>query len=473
MTGVPWDWLVLGTLVAVALSAAWFSGRLPEDEEAFLLADRLVPPSLSAAALTAVDATALTVVALPALSFAGDLSAFPFLVGAAAARIWGAFAFAPALYSAKGSSVYSLLEQVFGPRTRKSGASVFVISRLAASGVRLAAGAAALSALFAGPMWAWTAALALLGLALALPRGLEGVLWSDVVQCLVLLSAALVILLACVRFADGGFSSLVSEASQGGRLTLAHWHWGRGFFRLLWRSPDVALGSFCTGFIASAAAFGADHESAQKLMAAASEEKASLALLGSAAGTFLLSGLFLLCGAALYGLYRLTPAFSLPERPDDIVAHFASTVLPAGLKGLVAAAVALASADLPLTALAACALDDLGVAGGRRGLSAARSLCVAAAALVAVWAILCALRGSRASFEISAIGFGALLGLMLAGVFTSAGTDRGALALGLALLLAGALGAASHAGAIRLSWTWLGPLAAVAAFAFASPYGLG
>lgn len=474
---MSFDLVFLG-IVAAALVAAFRAGRrAPDDLEAFLLADRLAPGWLSGAALVAVDATALTVVALPALSFARDLRALPFLLGAAVARVWGAYALAPALRSAEGLSVYSLLGEVFGPRTRRAAGAVFVLSRVAAAGVRLAAAAAALSVLCSGSPAVWGLALLVLALALCLPRGLSGVLASDVVQCAALAACVLIILGVCVYYADGGLASLWLEAQLGGRLTPALWgpRLGHGFLRAMWRTPDVAAGAFLTGAIASAAAFGADHEGAQKIMAAASEGEAGRSLLWAAAGSLLLSFLFLLSGAALFGLYRLTPAFSLPNRAGDIVAHFAGTVLSPALRAVATAAVVLAAADLPLTSLSASVLDDFGLPARLRSLRWARALCAAFAAVIFLWALGCA--GSaglgRWSFEVSTIGFGALLGLVCAAVLSSAGTDRAALALGLALVIAGAVAAAAHMGEIRLSWTWLGPIAALSAAALAGPYGLG
>ncbi len=458
-------------IVAAALAAALFTGRrrAPRDLEEFFLYDRVAPPWLSAAALVAVDATALTVVALPALSFERDLRAFPFMLGALAARVWGAYALAPALRTAKGMSVYSLLGELFGPLTRRLSAAVFLVSRVAAAGVRLAAAAAALSALCGGSPAVWGMALVALALVLCVPRGLSGVLWSDAVQCAALALAAAAVLGSCVYYADGGVASLWLEAQRGGRLSLALWgpHLGRGFWRAMWTTPDLAAGAFFTGAVASLAAFAADHEGAQKLMAAASEDGAGRALLWSALGSFALSAAFLTAGAALYGLYRLTPGFSLPDRAADIMPHFAATVLPGPLRGLVAAAVVLAAADLPLTSLAASAVDDLLPARLRR-VSVARALCAAFALLLFLWALGSSSGLGRASFEISTIGFGALLGLVLAGVFTSATTDRAALALGISILIAGGVAAATHAGAIRLSWTWLAPIAALASWALAS-----
>lgn len=463
----PLDALVFAAVLAAAFTGA-IRGRRPSIERFF--GEPGERPWRAAAGLAGADLSALTMVALPAYAFGLDLRAFWLVAGAVLGRAACALFLVPGLYG-RGPTLYAALESAFGPAARRWGAWLFLLSRAAGSGVRLAAAAVALAALCGGGPWQWALACAAVALALTLPRGLPGSLAAAVVQCAAVAAAGLAAAAVCAYLADGGTAALWEIAAQGGRLSLGGA--GRELWAGFWSHADAPLGSFLAGALTAGATFAGDHEGAQKWLAAPDEEAASRAALAGAAIAAACSILYVVLGTAVYGLYRLTPAFSQPERGSDVAVHFAATLLPGGLRGLFAAALLLASCDLPALSMAASARYDLGFGARSRSLTAARAAAAAAILLCLAWAFACS--GSdwlgRSSLVFSTIGFGALFGAAAAAAITTASGESALLGFFGALALGAALGIACERGAITLAWTWLGPLTSVAAFLLCGPYG--
>lgn len=455
-------------LVLAAALAAAVRGRKPTIER--FLGEPGESPWRVAAGLAAVDLSALTMISLPAYAFGLDLRGAWLVAGAALGRAACALFLVPAVYG-KGATVYAPLEAAFGASARRAAGWVFGVSRVAAAGVRLAAAAAALAGLCGGSARAWAAAATGAAAALSLPRGLPGLLSAGAVQCAAVFAALAGAAGVCVWLADGGVASLWAMARQGERL--AFFDAARPLWAGFWSRSDAPLGSLAAGALASAASFAGDHEGAQKWLAAPDEESASRATLGAAALAGLAAAGYLALGAALYGLYRLTPGFSQPDRAADVVAHFGATLLPAGLRGLFAAALLLSCSDLPGLSLAAGARADLGWGARSRRLWSVRGTSAAALALCLLWGLACLSSDwlARTSLVFSTIGFGALLGAVAAAAKTTASGESALLGFCGALALGVALGVACERGAVTLAWTWLGPLTALASFLLCGPLG--
>jgi Na+/proline symporter len=462
------DIVVLALLLFSALGLAW-TAKKSRDSEDFILASRVASPMLCAFGLVAVDLGALTLAALPESSARVGIILVPFIFGAWAGRLAGAFWLAGRVFRSEGLSVYSRLEESFGPRTRQGAAVVFGLSRLAASGVRVAAAVAALSALFGISEPLLAIGLGVFAWLIVFPSGLRGVLRVGVLGVLSTLACLLCGLAVCVHFSDGGWRALWEAGRVNGLLSPAP-IFGAPFLRGIFRRPELAFSAFATSGIQALGTTIADFEFSQKLMAAPSEKDARRALLWASFGSALISLLAVLFGILLSGLYRLTPAFPMPEKGAMLVS-FISALFPPGARGLFAFAIILSACALPLLSLSASALEDLGWAKATQ--NDLRWASAGAAVACLSWAWVCAnvpvLAGI--SFEVAPIGFGALFGLFAAALWTEASGERCLWGLAFGLATALSLSAAVHAGAISLAWTWLGPIAAAVSFAFASSLG--
>jgi solute:Na+ symporter, SSS family len=352
-------WLVVAALAAVFAWACAGAGLAPRTEEGAFLADRRWPWWKAALALAAADVSVLTLLALPAGAFQeGWVYARFFAAGLAGRAI--CWRLLPALRSGAPTTVYGRVRARLGPAAGRLAGLTFCAGRGAASALRLAVAATALAALTGAPAAAWVILLCA-GCAAYVGRGgLRAVARAAVVQCAVLGASVVAVFLYTMRHTPGALHGPLRVAAEGGRLAFFE---GGGFWR-----------ACLLGFMGALAAFTADHELAQKLLACRSDADARRALAGATAlSAALLIGL-LATGTWLYAYYRAHPALAVPARLDDILLHFSTTVLPGSLRGLLTAAVLITAANLPLSSLSAVTWSDVGAGKCETGAAARRGL---------------------------------------------------------------------------------------------------
>ena len=263
----------------------------------------------------------------------------------------------PSLRSVSGSSIYAYADTRFGQGTRRALAGAFLLSRGLSLGVILYA--AALVVAEATGLSAATALVAI-GLLSVLYTGLGGIvadIWSDVVQLVLLWGGTFVC--AAYVFVHAGPSVL--SAIPGGRaqtLVLGATGLGDGATFAFW---PMLLG----GFFLYLSYYGCDQSQAQRLLTARDERTARDALVLNGLLRFPLVLTYCALGLLLAGLLHVDPAFAalMRDRPaDSLVPAFMMGYLPAGLRGLLLAALlaaAMSSIDSALNSLAAVTLEDV------------------------------------------------------------------------------------------------------------------
>jgi Na+/proline symporter len=452
------DFAVFAVILAAMTAVGARAGTGTLDD--YVRGGRRLPWPAAALALVAAEVSALTIIGVPATAFRGDWVFLQFFLGAAAARVLVA-GFIPAFFSG-GDTLYGYLGERFGPRTRTAAAGAFVASRLLLSGVRLLAAGVAAGALLG---WGAPPTLILFTVValIALSRGgAPAAVWTGAFQAAVFLGAGALSALYLLHRVDGGLPAALNVASAASKMR---------FFS----DPAAFAAAFVTGFFGSAAAFGTDHELAQKLLVVEDARAGRQAMLASILGSLLVLLVYLLIGTLLFVFYKQNPGLALPERLDRIFPHFASTAMPRVLRGLVLSAIVMASIDAPLASLSSAYVADIrrAFAPGatpEQELAAARRAAVffaLALAALAAW-----FASSENALSLAFKAGGATSGPML-GVFALALTSkrRGdaavVSALGAMIALNLALLGLAETGRLAMSWSWLVPSGAAATYALA------
>jgi Na+/proline symporter len=259
-------------------------------------------------------------------------------------------------------TVYGLLEERFGPRTRRSAALCFALGRILASGVRLFIAALAFGAATGLGI---EPAIVLCGAVAGfytLAGGIRSVVWTDLLQAALFILGALCMAGVIIAASDGGLSEIWSWAREGQRARIFHW---RPFFSLSDPRPfGVAL---VGAFFLTLATHATDHDMVQRLLTTRTGRQGGLALLWSGLLNFPLTLLFLFIGTGLAFFYAGAPGGG-PADPAQVVPVFALDHLSSGLRGLVFAALfaaAMSSLDSAICAIATTWVID--VAPSRRG----------------------------------------------------------------------------------------------------------
>ncbi|HEU4558552.1 MAG TPA: sodium:solute symporter [Longimicrobium sp.] len=342
------DWLmVVGYGLAVAALGS-FLGRQQKDAQDYFLADRSVPWWAACFSIVATETSALTVISVPATAYGGDLWMLQLATGYLVGRIVVAVFLLPRYFSGEMVTAYALLQRRFGVTARRFASLIFLVTRTLADGVRIYATAIPLAVITGMPTWQSIIAIGVFTLVYSYYGGLRAVVWVDVAQMFIYVAGGIAVLWVLTQRVPGGWDAIVATAGEAGKLKVLHT--GGGFSDARWVLTGLVGGAFL-----SMASHGADHLIVQRLLASPSLRDARRALVGSGIIVLLQFALFLVIGAGLWVFYR---GVAWPT-PDAIFPTFAVRELPAGVSGLVVAAILAAAMSSSLNALAAVSVHDV------------------------------------------------------------------------------------------------------------------
>jgi sodium-coupled monocarboxylate transporter 8/12 len=341
----------------------------------------------------------------------------------------------PKFYQSRYYTAYQFLEERFALSVRLL-ASGFFIGRVA---LWLAAAtyapALALEKVTGFPLWMTILASGFLTTLYTALGGMKAVIWTDVMQLVVLFGGQLLIVLVAVGKIPGGLGGVWDTAVADGRLDLSF------SFN---PAERVNLGGLLiAGAFLHLVQMATDQVSVQRYLTAGSLQSAQRSLWIKLWFILPVLGLFYGTGLVLYAFYKRYGdplAMGAIAKEDQILPYFVVTQLPAGLPGLLIAAIYAASMSTisaGLNSLASATVVDFQqrLAQGAEESSAAqvtRARWVTAAYGLVVMALAFAVSlmpGNLVESVNTIIGLigGPLLGLFFLGMFTQRATTRGAL----------------------------------------------
>ncbi|MGB9604898.1 MAG: sodium:solute symporter [Bryobacteraceae bacterium] len=464
--------VILVYLVGITLFGARFRRR-QKDLRDYFLGGRRAPWWAIALSIVSAETSTLTIIGTPALSFGGNLGFLQVVVGYLLARVVISLLLLPHYFRGEMFTAYELMERRFGPGLRKLTAGTFLLIRSLAEGVRVFAISIVISVVLGTGEVASILLIVCLTLFYTFEGGMTAVIWTEVIQMCLYLLGATVSLIVILQHIPGGWPQAAALAAAAGKFRVFDFS-----FQL---SPEFfgRAYTFWAGLIGgcflTTASHGTEQLMVQRLLAARNQRESRAALLASWVVIFVQFSLFLLIGVLLWAHHTLS---KIPPPPvlDRVYPEFVWRYLPAGIAGLVMAAVlaaAMANLSAALNALASTTVMDfyrpIAERLGWRSLSGAGSLRMARWA-TAVWGIVLVAIGIlarrwgsvlEAGLSVASVVYGALLGVFLLGVLTHRVGEHAA-------------GAAMMAGLatmiyvrffVHVAWTWYVAIGAGVTFA--------
>jgi len=428
----------------------------------YFLGGRTAPWWALAFSIVATETSTLTIIGTPALAFAGNLGFLQLVLGYMVGRVLLSVLFLPRYFRGEFYTAYQLIERRFGGRMKSVAATTFLVTRALAEGVRIAAIAKVVSVAFGTDTRLSVVVVMSLTLIYTFEGGMKAVIWTDVVQLVLYLTGSVAAFVLLLDRIPGGWSEVTQvAAAASGKFRIFDFTFSLTQTYTFW--SGLLGGTFLT-----MASHGTDQSIVQRLLAARSERQGVAALLASGGIILVQFTLFLVLGVMLYAFHQHAPLIVAGGDADRIFPEFVVREMPAGLKGLVLAAigaVAMSNASGSLNSMAASSVVDIYHVSGREA-DPARILRLSRWATLLWGAVLLVLGLVRwgpvleAGLTIASITFGSLLGLFLLAFFNRRATPNGALAgmiTGLAVLLYAKFGT-------RLAWTWFVLLGAVTTY---------
>lgn len=461
------DYAVVAVALAVLLAIGLWFGRAQRDTSDFFLARRRVPWWAACLSFLATEISAVTIISVPATAYRENWEYVQFFAGSSLAKFAVAFLFIPAFYRHDVTTIYEFLRDRFGRASQVTGSIFFFVTRLLGSGVRLMAAALAVAILMGWPVAPTIAVFVLVSILYIGAGGVQAVVWTNVFQALVFLVAGAVTLGYLLSRIDGGLAAVGAVAGEAGRLNVINWGPAPGapdFARRLLTDPNIVWVAVLNGFVGSMAAFGTDHDLMQRLLTVETRGQSQKTLSLTPLGTLVTLLIYLGLGSALYTFYSQHPELPVP-RPDEILPHFVQQVMPAALRGLMLAAIVLASIDSPLGSLAASFVTDIYRPLLIRGRAERHYLLVSRVSVVIFGVVLGLLAHAFSAFDgilwlafkIAGVTFGSLLGVFLLGLLTRRHVADAAnvVAMVVMALVNLVLLVLSESGTLHFAWSWL------------------
>lgn len=416
-------WLVLAIIsgyIGLLYAVSRFTSR-GADADAFYVAGRQAPWPLVSYGMIGVAISGITFVSVPGEVANSDFSYFQLVIGYALGLVVVAVVLLPLFYRHRVISIYSYLEERFGPYTHKTGAAFFLLGHLLGASFRLYLMAYVLQLIVfdaLGIPFAATVLITLLLIWLYTYRGgIQTVIYTDVLQTTFLLLAAVAGIWAVADAMELSLGELHEQVWISPYARIFHWSWNspQNFFKLV-----------VTGILLTVVSNGLDQAVMQKHLTCATVEDARKNIFMLSAILLLVNLLFLFLGAALL-LVAAEQHIALPAETDQYYPLLAVEHLGylAGITFIIGiAAAAYSSADSSLTGLTtAFCVDFLGYQTHRADNARVRRLVHLGFSLL-IFLFIMAFRAINdqsvvsAFIKVSGYAYGPLLGLFAFGVFS-------------------------------------------------------
>ena len=377
------DWFVLGAYLAlmlgIGLVAAYRERRHKSDTQEFFLGGRSLPAWALAISIVGSSLSVATFTGVPDRAYGGNLTYLVLYFGNFIAAFVVALVFVPRLYRAGTVTIYGYLAQRFGEPGRMAVSATFLVGRMLASGARLMLAAVPLCMLVYGvranevtlkQMVLAIAVIGFVGTFYTVFGGIRTVVWVDTIQFVLVVGAAVLTVVLLLQRIPAPVDQLPAILADPANTTdgTSKLRWfdtstdpGRPF--TLWTALTGAL-------LVSMAAYGTDHDLAQRFLVAKSPARGALSVIASQFIGFAVVSLFLVIGLLLYVFYQrpdvmgAAPQYPVPakEQAGAVYQWFLMNELPPVASGLAMAglfAVAQGSMDSAINAMASSAVADL------------------------------------------------------------------------------------------------------------------
>ena len=442
--------VLVAYLIGVAIFGSWFVSR-NRDTKGFMAAGGSMAGWAVGLSIFGTFLSSNTFIGAPGQSYGGNWNFFVFSLGMPLATWISVKYFVPFYRQSGEISAYVHLESRFAPWARNYAVIVFFVSEIARVGA-VAFGVSLAMNVLTG--WDIETLIIVVGVAVTIYTtlgGIEAVIWTDVIQCVVLMTGAVFVMLILLAGpGDIAGTQLIKHAADSGKFDL-------GSFDLTAIDQPTFWTGFFTGVFVCLNRFGINQSFVQRYHASKSEKEAKRSLWLGSLLYIPASMVFFLIGTLLWSYHDLTPTaqeevrthvadqmddkessqLTTQDVADKAFPHFVANKLPIGIAGLLVAALFAAGMSTIDTGLNSCAtiyLEDIHRRYVRPKCSEKEAMLVLHVVTVCVGII-----GTSAAllmvgvndllqtiWVIEGVSFAATLGLFLLGFFVKRANSRGA-----------------------------------------------
>lgn len=350
------NWIVLvGYLIVMLLIGLSFSKKSKQDSDSFFKANNSKVPAWAVGfSMFATTLSAITYMSTPEKSFLtnwayafGNLSIFliaPIII----------YFYVPFFAKLKVTTAYEYLEFRFNPFLRVFSSLLFILFHIGRVAIVIYLPTVALqSIIHINP---YIIAILITGLCIIYTDhgGMEGVIWSDVIQGVLLLLGAVLIIFFGIKYTQGGFATVLQDVSADGKFFVKS---DFNFSLVKATVPIILLGQIFNTLYQ----YTASQDIVQRYTTTTNKKEIAKSIWTNSLLSLITIPCFYGMGTILYSFYKHSQTLPQGFNTSALVPYFVLTEIPAGIAGLIIAAIFAASQATiasSLNSTAACVVVD-------------------------------------------------------------------------------------------------------------------
>jgi len=349
------NWLVIIVyLIAMLGVGLYFTKKAGKNTDEFFTAGGKIPAWAAGFSIYATTLSAITYMSTPEQAFltdwsyaAGNLAIFaiiPILI----------YFYIPFFRKLNVTSAYEYLEARFGASLRVVGSLLFILFHIGRVAIVVYLPTLAITSVSDINPIMVASIIGVLCIIYTFLGGMEGVIWSDVIQGIILLGGAILVIVVGVNYINGGFSTIVTDALENDKLiTAENFQFGTAAAAI----PIIFLGSIFNNLHQ----YTASQDVVQRYQTTSSIKETNKSLWTNGALALITIPIFYGMGTMLYSYYSNSGGLPEEVNTSAIVPYFIVTTLPAGVAGLLIAAIfaaAQSTISSSLNSISACVITD-------------------------------------------------------------------------------------------------------------------
>lgn len=350
--------IIFTYLVGMVVIGIYFS-RKNKNADQFTTASGKIPGWAIGLSIYATFLSSNTFLGVPGKAFGSNWNSFVFSLSMPLAAWVASRYFVPFYRNTGEVSAYTHLEHRFGAWARTYAVVCFLLTQLARMGSIFFGIALSLQALTGYPMESIMIVVGICIIIYTVMGGMEAVIWTEVVQGVIKTLGALIILVLVVQGMPGGISRIIEIGQADDKFSLGS------------LIPDFTQSTFWVvllyGFFMNLNNFGMDQNYVQRYHTTTSVKEATRSIWLCVYLYLPVSLMFFLIGSCLYAYYQANPdllnqvrmqvaterlpggtgeaikslasTLTAADIGDKVMPHFMVNKIPAGLVGLIVAAI--------------------------------------------------------------------------------------------------------------------------------------
>lgn len=347
--------VLIGYLAVIMMVGIYFAKRQKSADDYFKAGGR-IPGWAAGISVFATTLSSITFMSIPAKAYTDD---WTFLIGQYISILILPFVFVyyiPFFRKLNITSAYEYLEKRFDIRMRLFASLSFMFFHIGRIAIITYLTALALIPFIDMNPLTIVFLIGVLCIIYTFLGGIEGVIWTDVIQGIMLSAAAVLIFVMICFNIDGGLTEVFRLSGEANKYFPAE--------KMAWSWSESTVPVLMIGFLfAGLQQFTASQDVVQRYLVTDSIEETKKALIINAKLVATVPIFFFAVGAALYAYYTQNPQL-IPENfnTGGILPFFVISEMPAGIAGLIIAAIFAASQSSissSLNSISACYTCDI------------------------------------------------------------------------------------------------------------------